>query len=108
MQGEVGPVAWHWQPPDASKWVGVFGVGLCAVCPFILQEYRNDSAFTQAKTGASSGATDRLVHHKLHCVRTTLSKILNLKGYSTGTDVLDKLCTYFECRVEELIEHVPD
>ena len=40
--------------------------------------------------------------------RSTLSKILNLKGYSTGTDVLDKLCTYFECRVEELIEHVPD
>jgi len=40
--------------------------------------------------------------------RSTLSKILNLKGYSTGTDVLDKLCVYFGCRIEDLVEHVPD
>ncbi len=40
--------------------------------------------------------------------RSTLSKILNLKGYSTGTDVLDKLCVYFGCRIEDLVEHVAD
>lgn len=40
--------------------------------------------------------------------RMTLSKILNHKGYSTGTDILDKLCGYFDCRIEELIERVPD
>lgn len=40
--------------------------------------------------------------------RMTLSKILNQRGYSTGTDVLDKICTYFECPVEDLIEHLPD
>jgi len=40
--------------------------------------------------------------------RMTLSKILNHKGYSTGTDILDRLCSYFGCRVEELVEHVPD
>lgn len=40
--------------------------------------------------------------------RMTLSKILNQKGYSTGTDVLDRLCAYFECRVEDLIEHVTE
>ena len=39
--------------------------------------------------------------------RMTLSKILNQKGYSTGTDVLDKLCAYFGCRVEDLLEHLP-
>lgn len=38
--------------------------------------------------------------------RSTLSKILNQKGYSTGTDVLDRLCSYFECRLEDLAEHV--
>jgi putative transcriptional regulator len=38
--------------------------------------------------------------------RMTLSKILNQKGYSTGTDILDKLCSYFECRIDDLIEHV--
>jgi putative transcriptional regulator len=40
--------------------------------------------------------------------RMTLSKILNHKGYSTGTDILDRLCAYFGCRIEELIEHVSD
>ena len=40
--------------------------------------------------------------------RMTLSKILNHKGYSTGTDILDQLCIYFGCRVEDLVEHVPD
>jgi putative transcriptional regulator len=40
--------------------------------------------------------------------RMTLSKILNTKGYSTGTDILDKLCTYFDCRIDELVERVPD
>lgn len=38
--------------------------------------------------------------------RMTLSKILNHRGYSTGTDILDRLCTYFGCRIEELVEHV--
>lgn len=40
--------------------------------------------------------------------RMTLSKILNHRGYSTGTDIVDRLCTYFECSVEELLEHVPE
>jgi len=38
--------------------------------------------------------------------RMTLSKILNHRGYSTGTDNLDKLCAYFNCPIEDLIEHV--
>lgn len=40
--------------------------------------------------------------------RATLSKIANTHGYSTGTDNLDRLCNYFGCRIEQLIEHVPD
>jgi putative transcriptional regulator len=40
--------------------------------------------------------------------RMTLSKILNHRGYSTGTDVLDRLCQYFGCQVGDLIEHVPE
>ena len=38
----------------------------------------------------------------------TLSKILNHKGHSTGTDTLDKLCAYFECRIEDLVEYVSE
>ena len=40
--------------------------------------------------------------------RMTLSKILNHRGYSTGTDVLDRLCQYFGCQVGDLIERVPE
>lgn len=40
--------------------------------------------------------------------RMTLSKILNHRGYSTGTEIIDRLCSYFACSVEALIEHVPD
>ena len=40
--------------------------------------------------------------------RMTLSKIINQKGYSTVTDNLDKLCDYFECRIEDLVEYIPD
>lgn len=38
--------------------------------------------------------------------RTTLSKIANQKGYVTNTDVLDRLCAYFEAQVGDLIERV--
>ncbi len=39
--------------------------------------------------------------------RTTLSKIANQRGYNTGTEQVDRLCTYFDCRVEDIIEYVP-
>lgn len=39
--------------------------------------------------------------------RATLSKIANSPGYNTGTDVLDRLCIYFKCRIEQLVEHIP-
>lgn len=38
--------------------------------------------------------------------RMTLSKILNIKGYGTGTETIDKLCAYFECEVGDLMEYV--
>lgn len=40
--------------------------------------------------------------------RMTLSKLVNHQGANVQTDVLDRLCTYFGCRVEDLVEHVPD
>ena len=40
--------------------------------------------------------------------RVTLSKLVNQKGYSTVTDNLDKLCRFFACKVEELVEYIPD
>lgn len=40
--------------------------------------------------------------------RMTLSKILNQKGYGTGTDTIDRLCLYFACGVEDLMEYLPE
>lgn len=40
--------------------------------------------------------------------RVTLSKMVNQRGYSTLTDHLDRLCRFFQCRLEELAEYVPD
>jgi len=40
--------------------------------------------------------------------RATLSKILNQKGYGTGTDTVDRLCKFFGCRVEDLMEFVAE
>jgi putative transcriptional regulator len=39
--------------------------------------------------------------------RMTLSKIANHRGYNPTADVLDKLCNYFGCRIEQLVEHIP-
>lgn len=40
--------------------------------------------------------------------RMTLSKLANQHGANVQTDVVDKLCTYFRCRIEDLVEHVPE
>jgi DNA-binding Xre family transcriptional regulator len=40
--------------------------------------------------------------------RMTLSRMVNNKGYSTVTDQLDKLCTFFECEIHELVRFVPE
>ena len=40
--------------------------------------------------------------------RNTLSKMLNQPGASVRSEYLDRLCSYFNCRIEQLVEHVPD
>jgi len=39
--------------------------------------------------------------------RMTLSKMINQRGYNSGTENLDRLCDFFACRIEELVEHIP-
>ncbi|MBU6249063.1 MAG: helix-turn-helix domain-containing protein [Xanthomonadaceae bacterium] len=40
--------------------------------------------------------------------RNTLSKLLNQHGASVRTENLDRLCSYFDCRIEQLVEFVAD
>ena len=38
--------------------------------------------------------------------RTTLSAILNNKGKNVGIENVDRLCTYFGCEIQDLIEYI--
>jgi putative transcriptional regulator len=40
--------------------------------------------------------------------RMTLSKMINQRGYNTGTENLDMMCLYFECEIQDIVEYVPD
>jgi putative transcriptional regulator len=39
--------------------------------------------------------------------RNTLSRMLNQHGASVRSENLDRLCAYFACRIEQLVEYVP-
>ncbi len=60
------------------------------------KEFRERRVITMTEVAAKTGIN-----------RMTLSKIANHPGYSTVTDNLDRLCDYFQCRVEQLAEHIP-
>jgi putative transcriptional regulator len=38
--------------------------------------------------------------------RTTLSKMINIRGYNTTVENLDRLCEFFGCQLAELAEYV--
>lgn len=48
------------------------------------------------------------ISERTDIARNTLSKMLNQPGASVRSEYLDRLCTYFNCRIEELVEHLPD
>lgn len=61
------------------------------------KEFREQRVITMIEISESTG-----IH------RMTLSKISNHRGYNPTADVIDRLCTFFECRIEQLVEHIPD
>jgi len=40
--------------------------------------------------------------------RMTLSKMINHRGCTVGSDKLDKLCEFFGCKIGDLVEYIPD
>lgn len=40
--------------------------------------------------------------------RNTLSKMLNQHGASVRSENLDRLCAYFDCKIENLVEFIRD
>lgn len=61
------------------------------------KEFAEDRRITMGEVANAAG-----IH------RMTLSKLINQRGYNTSTDNLNRLCAYFDCRIEELMEYVPE
>jgi putative transcriptional regulator len=40
--------------------------------------------------------------------RMTLSRMSNVRGYSTSTDTIDKLCKYFSCQIGDVAQYVDE
>ena len=40
--------------------------------------------------------------------RMTLSKMINQKGYNTGSENLNRLCKYFKCSIEDIVEYIDE
>lgn len=61
------------------------------------KEFKENRVVTLAEVAEATG-----VH------RVTLSKIGNNRGYHTSTEILDKLCAYFDCSVGDVAEYLKD
>lgn len=78
-------------------------IGESDVIRFLLKERIAEKEFLEKRR-----ITLEEVAKSIGISRNTLSRITSTYGYSTTTDVVDKLCGYFACPVSGIIEHVQD
>lgn len=69
---------------------------------FRLIELIADKAFKERRVVPLSEVAEATGIH-----RSTLSKIANQPGANIGSEVIDKLCRYFECQPGDLLTYVP-
>lgn len=48
------------------------------------------------------------IAEKTGIARSTLSRLMSTTGYNTTTDVIDKLCKFFNCQTNQVAEYVAD
>jgi len=68
-----------------------------------LRELIADKAFRDGKP-----VTISEIAEATGIARRVLSSIANKRGYNTVTDNVDKLCRYFGCNVQDVIQYVKD
>lgn len=61
------------------------------------KEFRDRRRITIQEIAQSTGIT-----------RNTLSKMLNQHGASVRSENLDRLCAYFDCSIDALVEYIRD
>jgi putative transcriptional regulator len=59
-------------------------------------EFKNDTTLTIIQLADATG-----IH------RATLSKMLHERGCNITTGVIDRLCSFFDVSVQQLMEHIP-
>ena len=59
------------------------------------KEFKDDRRVTIGEVADATG-----IH------RMTLSKMINQRGYNTGTENLDKLCAFFDCEIQDVAEYI--
>lgn len=69
---------------------------------FRIKEQMADLSF---RTGVRVRLDDVAEGTGIH--RVTLSKIGSPKGCNTSTDNLDRLCNFFGCQIQDLVEYIP-
>lgn len=70
---------------------------------FRLTELISDRAFKERRVVTLSEVAQATGIH-----RATLSKMSNQPGANIGTDVIDKLCRYFQCQPGDLLMYVEE
>ena len=70
---------------------------------FKLKEMLSEKAFREGKRINLDELSEATGVNK-----STLSRISSVRGYNTTTDNIDKLCRFFGCSVDKLLEYVPD
>lgn len=40
--------------------------------------------------------------------RSAINKLVTSRDYVTTTTTLNALCSYFDCKIEDLVEYIPD
>lgn len=70
---------------------------------FKLKEMLSEKAFREGKRINLDELSEATGVNK-----STLSRISSVRGYNTTTDNIDKLCRFFRCSVDKLMEYVPD
>ena len=68
-----------------------------------LAELIADLSFAQGRRVGLQDVADGTGIH-----RTTLSKMLNVRGYNASLSNIDSLCRFFNCQVGDLAVYLPD
>lgn len=73
------------------------------VLRFKFKALLSDKEFSEGRSISLQEVSD-----KTGINRMTLSKLANHKGHNATSDVIDKLCDYFDCEIQELVQHIPN